>query len=592
MGDFVQTVMVICSVVVAWMAIGRMRKTPEAKIQFSSFPSVVRLLVYGMTALIVFGCLAAILFSIRTQIPALLEIFGLAEMNVPGLDPEFLRQTVDDLTGTEGRAALAPASVLAMFLLIGLTRIPGIKGADEAFRIWLSGMDFQKREAELIAILLHRSDFVLNEAERQANAKKLEKYEFYVEGATFDEEIETIKFWRRVAGLLRLSTRWEADHKDLFTAEQRAELEEIREQDDRKTRMALAAIRLMISQRSADDALRHIADLRRLESAPHQDREQIEDLEADVQASLSSRMVPDEDRPVRIKGEELSRYVRQIETYFEIENKMLFDRLVGILADAVCRHKRDTTRFTDELHRIGFVELDRFMKFRFGQIFIIALAVFVGLALGFLVLDLFLVQADRMPLGKVVLVFMVFLSAAICAIGFGCNRGVAERLVTPWAEYAKAVGASLAAFFVIHTASFILGTAPQDTLGGYLASVWHWGFFPFAATLALCWRGGYRTSPTEKRAPKWLRRSKDGAIVAAAMAVAGLLVIWGMQYANPQMFGLFFEGWSGVVMFVGFEGLTAVIGFVLGFAVLFDMRETNTFLAGIFAPRPTAGAAA
>ena len=79
--------------------------------------------------------------------------------------------------------------------------------------------------------------------------------------------------------------------------------------------------------------------------------------------------------------------------------------------------------------------------------------------------------------------------------------------------------------------------------------------------------------------------------MAAAMAVAGLLVIWGMQYANPKMFGLFFEGWSGVAMFLAFESLTAVIGFVLGFVVLFDMRETNTFLAGIFAPRPAPEAA-
>lgn len=585
MAPFVRVVLIGCIAVIVVASLERMRKTPGAHVDLLSFQSLVRSSVYSVSALVVFGFAVSVFFSLRTHIPALIEFFGSDQVSsVTGDD--LIARMIEKITSAEGRDAVAPAAVLALIALFGGFKIPILNKADEKYRRWLSSIDFRQREAEQIEILLRRSDFSPPEGERRANREKLHQFEFYVEESPFDPESGVIGLWRKVAGLLRLVDYWQGQYRGFLSSSQKAVIAEIRDLDERKTKMALAIVRIMMSIRDSDGEEVQGPELKRLEAVPHQDRPGIAALEEAVEEHLAARVSTGEAGAVRIEMHELDGYIKQIEGYFEIEYRILLDKLVALVAEAVCLNRRSTSLFVEELHTVGFVEMGEYVRFGVEKIFVFALVLFVALALGFAGMDILLDQVTRMEITKIFLIFFVYLAAVICAIGFGCNRTVAEKPFTPWGEYLKASLATLVAFVMIHAANYTFSQVPEPTLLAYFGKKWHWAFFPFAATLSICWRGGHREPAAAANQAPWIERVKDGGIVAGAMALAGLLVLWGMQYSDPVMFQRFFpEDQLNLTMIIAMEALSSFIGFVLGLAVLSDMRQTNTYLAEIFGPK-------
>ncbi len=579
---FARYILFGCMTVIVLVSFERICKTPEAHIDLFSFQSVIRLAVYSVAALIVFGFIVSLLLSLRTQIPDLINFIGSDAYGSFAEKHDIIARMIENTHAAQGRAALAPAGVLGAAALLAMPKLPWVGRADLTFRRWLCSIDFRAKEAEQIEILLRGSAFKPTESERQANREKLQKFEFYLENDQLEIDEGVIGLWRKVSGLLRLIDFWQERHKTLLTPDEMDLAAEISAVDERKTRVALAVVRVMLSVQSSDPEQSGESEVQRLGTVRHQDRPGIDALEEDLELRLIEQADPRSNSAVRIELQELARYIKQIEGYFQIEYGILFDKLIGLVAQAVCHHRRSTLMFVDELHGIGFVDMAGYMRFRFEQIFIIALALFAALALGFFTIDLAFDQISAMPMAKIFVIFFVYLAAVICAIGFGCSRAVAEKPVTPWKEFAKASFASLAAFVVIHSTNFAFTQTTEMTLTAYLAHVWFWAWFPFTATLALCWRGSYREE-LDQEGCAWRMRARDGAWVAAAMVLGGLLVLWGMQYGNPELFAKFVpNGTPDLVMILALEAIAACIGFVLGASIPLDMRRSNSFLAATF----------
>lgn len=491
----------------------------------------------------------------------------------------------------DGLGKIAP--FVSMLFFFSLYSLAPFRDVERNILALMHDTRHLRNDAQALTQHLQDCAFISTPEERRANVRSLEEFDVYVTNTdTRSINLDAVTSWRKTASLLRRVRAWHADDPAILDRSEQEVLEDVERAHGRKTRLAMDIIRMLERVRAGGDlatALTSVTEL--LARTSHGNRRGVDEMEEKAQAELDTAApARAAESPVRLTFSELQEYLKKIEGYFQVEYRLLLERVARLAAKSVLHAGDRAAERLDELKAIGFEQLGTIRPLTTSRILWMFLSISIGGYLIYYVLwyqevlarlrskpqfsaftpEQIAMQGRSMLVGIAIFVTTLALAALIGAL-FGSSSTNARAKETPWTRYVGAGLAASAAFFLMQgvrelvVLSAGLNLAPLTPASAFERSrlTAPWFVLPAMTAIGICWLARHRAWTDRLRflgasSRAGLERLTDGLAMGVLMiptfaAAVGLIeLLFGHEKLPPIFNSRFDPSIVGIICLVGF----------------------------------------
>lgn len=370
------------------------------------------------------------------------------------------------------------APVYALLTSFALYSLTPFREVERNLLAWMHSTRHLRGDTRLLAQHLQECGFTITPSDEQRNREFLARFEVYITDVdTRRINLASVTTWRKTSSLLRHLKEWSAEEPRILAAEEHKAVEELEKAHGRKTRLAMDIIRMLERMRESGDAASAQSVTELLSQASHSNRLEVDKREEEARASLQTEPAAG-DRPVRLTTSELQEYLRKIESYFQVEYRLMLGQVAELAAKSVVRAGDRAAERLEELKSAGFPGLGRIEPISASRIIWFLVSVGVGVFLLYYVFW-YPVFLERLRLrglselavstqGRTALISVavfagtIALTSLIAAL-FGSSSAHARAKETPWGTYVVAGLVAALVFFVMQGARevILLSISPE-----------------------------------------------------------------------------------------------------------------------------------
>lgn len=422
-------------------------------------------------------------------------------------------------------ASFAP--LLALTTIGWFQSLPVLREVERTCLVYTYSARYMFSDVHELTEHLQNCAFKPTDAERASNRGVLERLNVILTDTnTARIDLPVVTHWRKVESLLRHLRAWTTAGKLVLTAQERRELDDAFTAHERKTALAFNIIRILdhLSRgRGGAEKLDEMSDLlARAKSGSAETRDA-------VAARIESVLEEDDGsaspspQPIYLSSKQLSRFLGQVQSYFEEEYRILLRQVAELTAKCIVHSGDRAAERLREIKQAGFAGLGRVLPISFNRILWMFFAV---LGASFL---LFVARqwvssassgAERVDMQRTMMmagfIALTTAFAAIVGAAVGSTRSLVQGRRTPWRAYLGAGLIAVTLFFITHGTRMMLtggierppvpaittitATTPETTAAAPSAATrmtpWvrppsllqsaPWAIVPFVVTLSIC----------------------------------------------------------------------------------------------------------
>lgn len=483
-----------------------------------------------------------------------------------------------------------------IILLMTLYNIPQIKELFERWAYFLHASQYRRSDESELRRHLQTCIFNASEEETEHNKDFVQQFDIYLTDNNMPViRDETAEHWRKVCTLLRALQADIVSDNSVLSERDRAEVARIEDAHRRKTLLAMNIIRMLDQLATNPDGSSKEQRQIFLTDAAPPDKEGIKQA-GQIVERITGREVPQLDRldemnrPLLLSSKQFAQYLGQIGGYFLKEYQIMLQDAARLAAKAVVRAGDEATERLESFKRAGFTGLGRIERHSFDGVLGTLLITWAAVVVSFLVMSA--AYARREPDAPPPDGGLIFSVATIVSISvilgsiWGANRNLVEKRVTPWSSYLTAGLISVGVYVVVHSLRFLwspeqalqwmarLNPAARNYgLWQFMAESWPFSLSVLFLVIGICMLA---------RQPCWTwaessgfrERATDGMLLGLVYAT-GSLAGMATHILLRTTFGtdLVKNLAAGEFRFFIFVGMMLVLGFIIGYAILRDVRR-------------------